>query len=49
MLNILFTIFLYMLLILSIILILFGIVFLIGQIIDVLDEYDINHFFRRNK
>ena len=45
MLNILFTIFLAMLLILGIILILFGIVFLISQIIDVLDEYDINRFF----
>ena len=49
MLNILFTIFLAMLLILGIILILFGIVFLISQIIDILDEYDINRFFRRNK
>ena len=45
MLNILFTIFLAMLLILGIILILFGIVFLISQIIDILDEYDINRFF----
>ena len=45
MLNILFTIFLAMLLILGIILILFGIVFLISQIIDILDEYYINRFF----
>ena len=49
MLNILFTIFLAMLLILGIILILFGIVFLISQIIDILDEYDINRFFLRHK
>ena len=34
-----------MLLILGIILILFGIVFLISQIIDILDEYYINRFF----
>ena len=45
MLNILFTIFLAMLLILGIILILFGIVFLISQIIDILDEYYINRVF----
>lgn len=40
--DFLFSIFFGMLLILGIILILFGIVFLIGEIIEQLNEYDIN-------